>query len=132
GTLSGNPIGMVAGLETLKKMERLSGWSVLNHRTEKFSKKLNENFQKKNNGLIVDQYASLFWIRQNNSDSKPLRSSENISPEQGHLFKGLFLKCLEAGLYLAPNAYEVGFISLAHTDEILTESINIITKASEI
>lgn len=132
GTLSGNPIGMVAGLETLKKMERLSGWSVLNHRTENFAKKLNENFQKKNNGLIVDQYASLFWIRKNNSDSKPLRTIENISPEQGPLFKGLFLKCLEAGVYLAPNAYEVGFVSMAHTDEILTETINIITKASEI
>lgn len=132
GTLSGNPIGMVAGLETLKKMERLSGWSVLNHRTENFAKKLNENFQKKNNGLIVDQYASLFWIRKNNSDSKPLRTIENISPEQGPLFKGLFLKCLDAGVYLAPNAYEVGFVSMAHTDEILTETINIITKASEI
>ncbi len=132
GTLSGNPIGMVAGLETLKKMERLSGWKVLNHRTENFAKKLNENFQKKNTGLIVDQYASLFWIRKNNSNSQPLRTIENISPEQGLLFKGLFLKCLDAGVYLAPNAYEVGFVSMAHTDEILNETINIITKASEI
>jgi glutamate-1-semialdehyde 2,1-aminomutase len=132
GTLSGNPIGMVAGLETLKKMERLSGWKVLNHRTENFAKKLNENFQKKNNGLIVDQYASLFWIRKNNSDSKPLRSVESISPEQGSLFKNLFIKCLDAGVYLAPNAYEVGFVSMAHTDEILNDTINIITKASEI
>lgn len=132
GTLSGNPIGMVAGLETLKKMERLSGWKVLNHRTENFAKKLNENFQKKNTGLIVDQYASLFWIRKNNSNSQPLRTIENISPEQGPLFKGLFLKCLDAGVYLAPNAYEVGFVSMAHTDEILNETINIITKASEI
>jgi glutamate-1-semialdehyde 2,1-aminomutase len=132
GTLSGNPIGMVAGLETLKKMERLSGWSVLNRRTENFVKKLNENFQRNNNGLIVDQYASLFWIRKNNSDSKPLRTIENISPEQGPLFKNLFLKCLEAGVYLAPNAYEVGFVSMAHSDEVLNETINIITKASEI
>lgn len=132
GTLSGNPIGMVAGLETLKKMERLSGWKVLNHRTENFAKKLNDNFQKKNNGLIVDQHASLFWIRKNNSHSQPLRTIENISPEQGPLFKDLFLKCLDAGVYLAPNAYEVGFVSMAHTDEILNETINIITKASEI
>ena len=131
GTLSGNPIGMVAGLETLKKMERLDGWNVLNTRTEKFAKKLNDNFNQMNNGLIVDQFASLFWIRKNNSNSQPLRAIESISPEQAPLFKNLFLKCLDAGVYLAPNAYEVGFVSMAHSEEIFNETITIITKASE-
>ena len=131
GTLSGNPIGMVAGLETLKKMERLGGWKLLSQRTEKMTQTLNENFKKKNIDLIVDQYSSLFWIRQNNSDSKPLRTIESISPEQAPSFKKLFLKCLDAGVYLAPNAYEVGFVSMAHTDEILNETIQIITQAAE-
>lgn len=132
GTLSGNPIGMVAGLETLKKMERLDGWNVLNARTEKFVKKLNANFNQINNGLIVDQFASLFWIRKNNSNSQPLRALESISPEQAPLFKNLFLKSLDAGLYLAPNAYEVGFASMAHSDEIFNQTIQIITEASKI
>ena len=131
GTLSGNPIGMVAGLETLKKMERLDGWNVLNTRTEKFAKKLNDNFNQMNNGLIVDQFASLFWIRKNNLNSQPLRAIESISPEQAPLFKNLFLKCLDAGVYLAPNAYEVGFVSMAHSEEVFNETISIITKASE-
>lgn len=132
GTLSGNPIGMVAGLETLKKMERLDGWNVLKNRTENFVKKLNDNFIKNKNGLMVDQYASLFWIRKNNSDSKPLRTVEEISPDQAPQFKTLFLKCLDAGVYLAPNAYEVGFVSMAHTEDILDETVGIISKASEV
>ncbi len=131
GTLSGNPIGMVAGLETLKKMERLSGWSVLNKRTEAFAQQLNQAFQKNSNGLIVDQFSSLFWIRRNNSSGSPIRSIEQIAPDQGTTFKKMFLNCLDQGVYLAPNAYEVGFVSMAHSEDILQEAVKVITKASQ-
>lgn len=130
GTLSGNPIGMVAGLETLKKMERLNGWTVLNKRTESFAQQLNEVFQKNATGLMVDQFSSLFWIRRNNSDGKPIRSIEQIAADQSSTFKTMFLKCLDQGVYLAPNAYEVGFVSMAHTGDILNEAAQIIAKAS--
>jgi glutamate-1-semialdehyde 2,1-aminomutase len=126
GTLSGNPIGMVAGLETLKKMDRLNGWNLLNTNTKKFTSDLQNVINKKEAGFHVDQFSSLFWIRKNNSNSKPIRSIDQISPEQSQQFKKLFLDCLEKGIYLAPNAYEVGFISLAHTENILNETVQII------
>lgn len=132
GTLSGNPIGMVAGLETLKKMERLNGWNYLNKKTTKFAQQLNELLNKNASDLIVDQFSSLFWIRKNNTQGSPIRSIEHISPDQSATFKKMFLSCLDQGIYLAPNAYEVGFVSMAHTDEILNQSIDIIAQASAV
>lgn len=128
GTLSGNPVGMVAGLETLKKMERQNGWKVLNERTQKFTQQLQNIFNKKETHLHIDQFSSLFWIRLNNSNSQPLRRIDQISNDQSTQFKKLFLNCLENGIYLAPNAYEVGFVSLAHTEAILNETVNIIER----
>ncbi len=124
GTLSANPIGMRAGLVTLKKMQRLEGWNVLEKRTKQFVETLNKGFSAKGLDLIVSQYASLFWIH--GKTNQPIRSIEGIPQNQGTSFKNLFLKSLESGVYLAPNAYEVGFVSMAHTDSILAEAAQII------
>ena len=124
GTLSANPIGMRAGLVTLKKMQRLDGWNVLEKRTKQFVETLNKGFSAKGLDLTVSQYASLFWIH--GKTNQPIRSIEGIPQNQGTSFKNLFLKSLESGVYLAPNAYEVGFVSMAHTDSILAEAAQII------
>ena len=129
GTLSGNPIGMVAGLATLKKMEKTNGWEKINNSTEQFAKKINHFFRQNNTSLKMDTYASLFWIRAGNQ-TEPLRTIDQISPEQGHAFKKIFVNSLNNGVYLSPNAYEVGFLSLAHTEEILNHAADIICQAS--
>lgn len=124
GTLSANPVGMRAGLVTLKKMIELDGWNVLEQRTQRFVQKLNDGFKSKNVNMFVDHYASLFWIR---GYGKPaIRSIAEIPADQSVSFKGLFLKALDKGVYLAPNAYEVGFVSMAHTDQILDQAVEII------
>lgn len=127
GTLSANPIGMRAGLTTLKKMQRLDGWKLLEQRTKTFTDALKLGFTKKSIPLDVSHFASLFWIHQASSSS--IRSIADIPHNQSTAFKELFLKSLEKGVYLAPNAYEVGFISMAHTDEILHEAADIIINA---
>lgn len=119
GTLSANPVGMKAGLETLKKMKRLNGWNVLEEKGNYFSKKLKPLLAAHH--LEISQYGSLFWIHE--KSEKPIRSISQIPKNQQVSFKKLFLNLLQEGVYLAPNAYEVGFISMAHNDEILDESI---------
>ena len=116
GTLSANPIGMRAGLTTLKKMQRLDGWNVLNQRTKTFVETLNNGFAAQGLDLEVSSHSSLFWIH--GKSKQPIRTIEAIPQNQGGNFKTIFLKSLENGVYLAPNAYEVGFISMAHTDAI--------------
>ncbi|UOF00815.1 glutamate-1-semialdehyde 2,1-aminomutase [Bdellovibrio reynosensis] len=129
GTLSANPVGMRAGLTTLKKMQRLDGWNLLNKRTEKFAQTLRDGLAKKGSDLQVSQVASLFWIH--GKTPAPIRSIAQIPANQGGTFKGLFLKALDKGVYLAPNAYEVGFVSWAHSDELLEEAAHIIISAAE-
>ena len=127
GTLSANPVGMRAGLVTLKKMQRLDGWNVLEQRTNKFVQALREGFAKKGSDLQVSAQASLFWIH--GKTSSPIRSIDHIPKTQSGDFKGLFLRALDKGVYLAPNAYEVGFVSMAHTDEILNQAASLIVES---
>lgn len=129
GTLSANPIGMIAGLSTLKKMQRLDGWNVLERKTQHFTKILKQGFGKKGISLQADHFGSLFWIHETTSST--IRSIAQIPKTQESAFKNIFLGALDNGVYLAPNAYEVGFISMAHTNEILEEAANIIIDAVE-
>lgn len=118
GTLSANPIGMRAGLVTLKKMKRENGWMQL----QKKSLRLKEGLEKTLNehNMTYTSFESLFWIHE--KTNFVLRDQNLIPKNQAQIFKKLFLNLLNEGVYLAPNAFEVGFLSLAHTDEILDET----------
>lgn len=120
GTLSANPVGMRAGLVTLKKMKAQNGWRKLNERGAAFAKEVGVGFEKNGLGLQISSYGSLFWIH--NKSAEAIRRIEQLPPNQSGAFKGLFLGCLDKGVYLAPNAYEVGFLSLAHDEKILHET----------
>ncbi len=128
GTLSANPIGMRAGLTTLKKMQKLNGWEVLEKRTQKFASQIQAGFDQYKISLQIDTYASLFWIHGKTTET--IRSVAQIPASQVPEFKKLFLNCLEKGIYLAPNAYEVGFISMAHDETLLAEAAAIIVEAA--
>lgn len=129
GTLSANPVGMRAGLRTLQKMKSLDGWKVLNDRTTRFCEKLQKGFDEMKAPVGISHFSSLFWIH--GRVSAPIRTIEQIPAGQSENFKKLFLKCLDKGVYLAPNAYEVGFVSLAHTEAILDQAVSSILAAAK-
>ncbi len=118
GTLSANPVGMRAGLCTLQKMEKLNGWQALEERGQLLESLLNPLFKKHQIQLV--RQGSLFWFHL--KTDKPVRRVNQIPAGQKDFFKKFFDKTLAQGIYLAPHAYEVGFLSLAHTPEILTET----------
>ncbi len=118
GTLSANPVGMRAGLCTLQKMEKLNGWQALEERGQLLENLLNPLFKKHQIQLV--RQGSLFWFHL--KTDKPVRRVNQIPEGQKEFFKKFFEKTLAQGIYLAPHAYEVGFLSLAHTPEILTET----------
>lgn len=117
GTLSANPVGMRAGLATLKKAKRLNIWSELSLRMQEMTKTLGKGFQDFGLPFQVTSHSSLFWIHGVSNQS--IRSIDQFPADQAQQFKALFLGCLEKGIYLAPNAYEVGFLSAAHTNQVL-------------
>ncbi|MBX2987961.1 MAG: glutamate-1-semialdehyde 2,1-aminomutase [Bdellovibrionaceae bacterium] len=131
GTLSANPVGMRAGLVTLKKMKSRNLWSEINGRAGRFGADLKAGFAKHNLPFDVSVESSLFWIH--GKQKEPIRRVDRLPADQSTGFKKLFLGCLDRGIYLAPNAYEVGFLSAAHGDEVLSQvAAQVIEVASEL
>lgn len=129
GTLAANPIGVRAGLAALRKVEAEKVYDKLKARTEEFVSQLKSGFQRAQVPLDVTHEASIFWIHVNTS--KPVRSPADFHPDSREIYKNLFHACLKRGVYLAPSAFEVGFVSYAHTPEILREAAQAIIQAAQ-
>mgnify|MGYP003353383939 CR=1 len=126
GTLSANPVGMRAGLATLKKCEQLGAWAELEKRTTSFVNALSEGLE----GTIfnVSHRGSLFWVHPRTP--APIRSIAAIPADLASRFAPFFRETLARGIYLPPNGYEVGFVSMAHTQEILQTAAKAISEAA--
>jgi len=122
GTLSANPIGMRAGLATLKKLKTHNVHSILENRTEEFALQAVEILNQKSEiEWTVSLQGSVFWFHQ--KTEKPIRTIAEIPSTHKENFSKLFHALLQKGVYLAPSGYEVGFLSLAHTDLVLEKTL---------
>lgn len=127
GTLSASPVGMIAGLTTLKKMKALKGYEVLEKRIFEMGSEISSHLSKKGYPLEFTNVASIFWFH--GRSDEPIRSVSQIPSRQAETYKKLFHECLKRGVYLAPSGYEVGFLSLAHDDSVLEQACHIIQQA---
>jgi glutamate-1-semialdehyde 2,1-aminomutase len=123
GTLSANPLAMVGGLTTLKQLTD-ENYKKIEEQTQKITSTLSEWMMTYNHGEFsmfkVISYSSLFWIVPSSHVTKISEIPENLTEN----FNKLFEVMLKRGIYLAPNAYEVGFVSLAHDDKVLEDLKN--------
>ena len=117
GTLSANPVGMRAGLATLQKVERTQAYATLEQKTARFCEQLNDRFRQQSLPFEMTRAGSIFWLHVK-SDSA-IRRIEEIPASNAPVFAKVFHQALDRGVYLAPSGYEVNFISLAHSDEVL-------------
>jgi glutamate-1-semialdehyde 2,1-aminomutase len=124
GTLSANPVAMIAGLGTLKKMERLDVWAELRSKAKTLAHHFNEGAKKKNLAFQLVQFESMFWLTP--KTDHPIRSLGDIPSNQGEFYKKFFHSMLGQSVYLAPSGYEVNFLSMAHTDSHLEATANAI------
>jgi glutamate-1-semialdehyde 2,1-aminomutase len=120
GTLSANPVGMRAGLATLQKAESVNVYAQLEQRTAQFCEQLNADFAQQGRPFQVTHTASIFWLH--SATDLPIRRIEQIPTENAAAFAKVFHAALDAGVYLSPSGYEVNFVSLAHTDEVLEKA----------
>jgi len=118
GTLSGNPVAMRAGLVNLKKLtsqayDQLESYtkSIVTIMQDWMNKSGFEDYQ-------IVQYGSLFWPI---SSKEKLVNITQLPSNMNERFYALFKELLDKGIYLAPNGYEVGFVSLSHTPLIQEE-----------
>jgi glutamate-1-semialdehyde 2,1-aminomutase len=126
GTLSANPVGMRAGLATLQKCERVDAWRVLAGRGEAFTADLLSGLE--GTPYTVTSQGSIFWIHP--KVDQPIRSVSQLPKGLGERFAPLFRSALQKGIYLAPNGFEVGFLSLAHTPELLRSAAKALSEAA--
>ena len=120
GTLSANPLAMIGGMATLKKMTP-AAYSKLREQTKAIVDEFGKWLKEYNGGEFshyhLVQKDSLFWF----VSKENVRSIPELPSKISEQFLPLFETLLEKGIYLAPNAYEVGFCSLSHDEKVLND-----------
>jgi glutamate-1-semialdehyde 2,1-aminomutase len=115
GTLSGNPVAMAAGLATLRVLERERVWDRLEALGARLEAELAPVLAASPVPVALVRVGSLFWLSL--QPGEPPRSAAAIDAGAARLYAPLFHALLAQGIALAPSAYEVGFLSAAHTED---------------
>lgn len=121
GTLSGNPIAMTAGIETLKILLEDNLTEKIAEKTSKLVVGIKKAAQNAEITIQTPQAGSMFGIFF--SEREVTNYDESAAANQ-ELFKKFFLKMLEQGIYFAPSQFETLFMSAVHTDEDLEKTIS--------
>lgn len=129
GTLSANPVGMRAGLATLQKIERVNAYAQLEERTGRFCAELNAGLEQRGLPFQLTRTASIFWLHAQTDEV--IRRIDQIPDHHAKAFAKVFHGALARGVYLAPSGFEVGFLSLAHSDGLLERAREAILAAIE-
>jgi len=120
GTLSGNPVAMVAGHATLSKLKRDQPYGKLEEKTRALVSELQAVAFQKGEPVHFQSTASLFW---SHLEARPVHRAHEISDVQKERYAPLFHALLKKGFYLAPSGYEVAFLSTAHSDDHLSDFV---------
>jgi glutamate-1-semialdehyde 2,1-aminomutase len=120
GTLSGNPVAMAAGIAQLTECAKPGFYEEQEERTLFFVNAINAHANQHNYNFELVTIGSIFWL--SFDGKKRIHASEEINPDMTG-FKNIHRELLKRGVYLGPSGYEVGFISAAHSKEVLTEAI---------
>jgi glutamate-1-semialdehyde 2,1-aminomutase len=113
GTLSANPLAMCAGLATLQRLSDAAVYARLEQLGARLELALRDVPH-----LAVQRVGSIFWMCHSRQQQPvvPMRALSAFPADAGKSFAPLFHSLLESGIYLAPSAFEVGFLSTAHTE----------------
>jgi glutamate-1-semialdehyde 2,1-aminomutase len=117
GTLSGNPVAMAAGLATLRILEETGGWARLDELGASLERHLRAAIDRSGVQAGMVRLGSLFWLAM--QGGAPPRRFDAVEAGGAPRYAALHRALLDRGVYLAPSAYEVGFLSTAHGEEDL-------------
>ena len=120
GTLSGNPLAMAAGIATLKALTR-DLHDAIASRTATLVQGLRAIAASHDVPLTADAAGSMFgfFFRR-----EPVRNFSDAKESDTRLFSRFFHAALDRGVYLAPSAFEAGFLSAAHSDEDIAATLD--------
>ena len=127
GTLSGNPIAMIAGYTMLKTLKENPGiYRELDEKTEYLHKGLDKVFSNGNEPYVINRLGSMISVH---FSDKPVNNFAAAASAKNTMFNKFFHAMLDSGVYLPPSAFETWFISTALSKEDIDETIDIAGKS---
>jgi glutamate-1-semialdehyde 2,1-aminomutase len=129
GTLSGNPVAMAAGLATLKELERPGVYEGLESLGTRLENGWQAALEASDTPGTVVRVGSVLWLAL--QEGQPPRSASAIDPGAAARYGPLHARLLEDGVWMAPSAYEVAFLSTAHTERDVDRVVEALSAALE-
>ncbi|MBU3002191.1 glutamate-1-semialdehyde 2,1-aminomutase [Paraglaciecola arctica] len=126
GTLSGNPVAMAAGLASLEEIQKEGLYAQLTQTTQTLAEGFKKLANKHGIAMSVNYAGSMFGLFFTEVEQVTnYQQAINCNTAQfNHFYHGM----LDNGVYLAPASYEAGFVSAAHDDEIVAQTLAIADK----
>lgn len=122
GTLSGNPVAMAAGLAALKAVQEPGLYQKLSQTTETLAQGLVAAATRHGIPLTTNYVGSMFGIFFSDDKVSNYQQTISCNTEQ---FNRFYHQMLSKGVYLAPASFEAGFVSSAHSPEVIAETLTI-------
>jgi glutamate-1-semialdehyde 2,1-aminomutase len=122
GTLSGNPLAMTAGIETMKKLKEKGVYEELERKANKLIDGITAAAKKHGHAITGGVAGGMFGFF---FTEGPVKNFQDATKSDSAKFGKWHRMMLERGVYLAPSMYEAGFMSMAHTDEDIEKTIAI-------
>jgi glutamate-1-semialdehyde 2,1-aminomutase len=121
GTLSGNPLAMTAGIETLKELQKPSAWHQLELRSAQLEDGLRAAAEEAKVAATFNRVGTMFTTFFTDQPVTNWASAKSCDTKRyGQFFRAM----LERGVYLAPSQFEAGFMSLAHGEVEINATLN--------
>ncbi len=123
GTLSGNPLAVVAGQALLKALTP-NVYQDLARSTAVLAQGLAERAASHKIPVTLNQVCGMFGLFFTNEVDQPINNFDDVATTNVERFKQFFHGMLERGVYLAPSAFEAGFVSSAHDEASIQATLD--------
>jgi glutamate-1-semialdehyde 2,1-aminomutase len=122
GTLSGNPLAMIAGYTTLKIINQTPDfYSKLDEKSAKLEAGIRANIEKTGIKATINRVGSMMTLFFN--EVEKVKSFDDSMKSDTGKYAEYFKMALESGIYLAPSQFEAAFVSAVHSDEDIEKTI---------
>ncbi len=120
GTLSGNPLAMTAGIATLELLKSKKTYQDLEKKTLYLTEKISECAEERGIPFAINRATGIFTLFFTEGPVKDYRTAKMSDTKR---FAQFFIEMMDQGIYLPPSQFEAWFISLAHTQKDLDQTI---------
>jgi glutamate-1-semialdehyde 2,1-aminomutase len=120
GTLSGNPLAMTAGIETLRELKKPGVWETIEATTARLVEGLGAAAEEAGVTVMTQRAGTMFTTF---FTDRPVTSWATAKASNTRQFASFFQAMLEGGVYLPPSQFEAGFVSAAHGEDEVRSTV---------